>query len=120
MTSFDAIFQTGDGHSIFNIENRQNINTNVGFMENGYLYELIIGEHVWIGRRDFLLGGRTTIGNGSIIGAQSLVKGKFANNVIIAGDPGKVIRKNVAWSRKSSTNNLEDCGAYIELTKDFV
>lgn len=119
MVSFDVVFQTGDGHTIFDLHTAQNTNTDFGLMKDGYLYEIIFGEHVWIGRRDFILGGRTRIGNGSIIGAQSLVKGKFPNNVVVAGSPGRVLKKDVAWSRKSRTNNLEDCGVYTDLTQEM-
>lgn len=35
--------------------------------------------------------------------SRSVCKGKFGNNVVIAGNPGKVIRLNVAWSRKKYT-----------------
>ena len=42
----------------------------------------------------------TFIGDGSIVGAGSVVKGKFLNNVAIAGNSSKEVRRNIAWTRK--------------------
>ena len=43
----------------------------------------------------------TYISENSIIGINSLVtSNKFPANVIIAGVPAKVIKKNIDWSRK--------------------
>jgi acetyltransferase-like isoleucine patch superfamily enzyme len=46
---------------------------------------------VWIGSRVTILPG-TEIGRNSIVGAGAVVKGVFPENVIIAGNPGKVIK----------------------------
>ena len=62
----------------------------------------------------------TEIGDGSIIGAMSLVKGKIPNNCIAAGNPAKVIKRNVAWSRNEGADNIIDCGEdYINYTEEF-
>lgn len=116
MTSYDVIMQTGDGHTIFDLKEGKNINTDIKNIIDGYMYEIILGNHVWVGRRVYILGGRTEIGEGSVLGAQSLVKGKFPNNVIIAGDPAKIIRKDIAWSRQSGTSDLSDCAGYVKYT----
>lgn len=50
-----------------------------------------IGKNVWIGSRVIILPG-TSIGNNSVVGAGSIVKGKFPANVIIGGNPARVIR----------------------------
>lgn len=49
-----------------------------------------IGDNVFIGMNAVILMG-TVIGNNCIIGAGSVVKGKFPNNSVIAGNPAKVI-----------------------------
>ncbi len=36
------------------------------------------------------------IGDGSIIGASSLVKGKIPNNCVVAGTPARMIRTDVS------------------------
>ena len=52
--------------------------------------EVLIGKNVFIGCNSLILKG-TIIGDNCIVGAGSVVSGKFPNNVIIAGNPAKVI-----------------------------
>ena len=59
-----------------------------------------IGNHVWIGK-DFKIGKNTKISDDSIIGWNSLVTRKFdESNVIIAGNPAKIIKKNINWNAR--------------------
>jgi acetyltransferase-like isoleucine patch superfamily enzyme len=53
--------------------------------------DVIIGNDVWIGRDALILSG-TTIGNGAIIGARSVVRGTVPPYAIVAGTPAKVLR----------------------------
>jgi acetyltransferase-like isoleucine patch superfamily enzyme len=57
---------------------------------------VIIGDHVWIACNVTVLKG-TVIGNNCIVAAGSVVKGVFGDNVLIAGNPGKVVRESVNW-----------------------
>ena len=50
-----------------------------------------IGSDVWIGSGSIILPG-VTIGRGSIIGAGSVVTKDVPDNVIVAGNPAKVIK----------------------------
>ena len=50
-----------------------------------------IGEDVWIAAGCKILKG-SEIGNGAVIGAQSLVKGKIEENAIAVGIPAKTIK----------------------------
>ena len=52
--------------------------------------DVLIGEDCWIGRGAILLAG-TDLGRGVIVGAHSVVRGKFPDNAIIAGSPAKVV-----------------------------
>ena len=52
----------------------------------------VIGNRVWIGENVVILAG-AEIGDGCIIGANSVVKGKFEENSIITGAPAKTIKK---------------------------
>lgn len=54
--------------------------------------EIKIGRDCFIGANSIILKG-VEIGNGSVVGAGSVVTGKFPSNVIIAGNPAKVIKK---------------------------
>lgn len=64
-----------------------------------FLRPIRIGENSFIGIRSIILPG-TTIGNNVIVGAGSIVKGTFPDNVVIAGNPAKVICSTEAWARK--------------------
>jgi acetyltransferase-like isoleucine patch superfamily enzyme len=72
-----------DAHGIKPSERRNNI---------GKISSVILGKNVWIGSRVTILRG-TKIGDNSVIGAGSIVKGEFPDNAIIAGSPAKVIKK---------------------------
>lgn len=54
--------------------------------------EIIIGNNCFIGCNALILKG-SKIGNGSVIGAGSVVSGEFPNNVIIAGNPARIIKE---------------------------
>ncbi len=51
-----------------------------------------IGNDVWIGGGSIILPG-VTIGNNVVIGAGSVVTKNIEDNVVIAGNPARVIRK---------------------------
>lgn len=53
-----------------------------------------IGTDVWIGRGCAILAG-SDIGDGSVVGANSVVRGQLPQNVIAAGTPAKVLRERV-------------------------
>lgn len=53
--------------------------------------QTIIGDNVFIGVNSIILMG-SQIGNNCIIGAGSVVGGVFPDNVVIAGNPAKIIR----------------------------
>lgn len=53
--------------------------------------EVIVGKNCWIGDGVVILAG-TVLGDNCVIGANSVVKGKFDSNQIIAGIPAKVVR----------------------------
>ena len=97
------------------IQTRKNINSSREIRKKR---KVIIGNHVWIGIRVTVLYN-TLIGDGSIIGAESLVKSKIPNNCIAAGNPAKVIKKNVTWCRFEDSEDIAECGeAYIHFTDE--
>jgi acetyltransferase-like isoleucine patch superfamily enzyme len=55
-----------------------------------------IKDHVWIGCNVTILKG-TRIGNNCVVGAGSIVKGVFPDNVLLAGNPAKIIKQNITW-----------------------
>lgn len=116
MFSYDIELRGSDGHSIFDVVERKNINSTEEIRKRD---RIIIGNHVWVGMRSLILYN-TEVGDGSIIGANSLVKSRIPNNCIAAGIPAKVIRKNICWSRKNGSEDIMDCGEeYINLTDEM-
>lgn len=108
MFSFECVLHSGDGHAIYDLETKQKVNMK---SENS---KITLGDHVWVGFRAMILNN-TTIGNGSIVGAGSLVKGIFPINCILAGSPAKVIKTNRAWARNPNALSIEECGEVYQL-----
>ena len=116
MFSSDVVFLSGDGHLIFDCNTKECINSYKKLSEEKR--KVKIGEHVWGGLRTMYLNG-AKIGNGSVIGAYSVVKKTFPNNVVVAGSPAKIIRKNIAWGRQAVNEDIELCGEeYIKFTEE--
>lgn len=107
MFSMNIDLWAGDGHSIFDVNTGKNINSlyNTLTPERNQIF---IGDHVWVAKGAFIMHG-TNIGSGSIIGAKSVVKGIYPNNCSVAGNPSKLIKKDVAWSREMSANDPDKC-----------
>lgn len=53
--------------------------------------QIEIGDNVWIGLNAIILKG-TTIGDNSVVGAGSVVKGNFPANSLIVGNPAQVVK----------------------------
>ncbi|MGN0480673.1 MAG: DUF6270 domain-containing protein [Lachnospiraceae bacterium] len=112
MFSSKIVCHAGDGHSIYNVESSERVN----YIREQYdsdKFRIVLGEHVWVGFQAFLLAG-TNVGNGSIIGARTVVNKAFPNNVIIAGNPGKVIKKDIGWARDPFTQDIYDNPGALE------
>jgi len=54
---------------------------------------ITIGKSVWLPWRVFVMPG-VTLGNETVVGANSLVSGTFPANCLIAGSPAKIIKEN--------------------------
>lgn len=54
-----------------------------------------IGDHVWIGTGVTVCGA--TIGGGSVVGAGSVVVSDVPSEVLVAGNPARVIRRLTNW-----------------------
>jgi len=58
---------------------------------------IAIGDRVWIGSNVSVFKG-ANIPNGCVIASNSVVKEKFEEeNVLIAGNPARIIKRNVSW-----------------------
>ncbi|GAA0083719.1 DapH/DapD/GlmU-related protein [Clostridium sp. CTA-7] len=69
-----------------------------------YTKPVSIGNNVWIGENVCILPG-VNIGNGCIIGANSVVNRDVPDNCIVAGVPAKVIKKYDKYTKKWNKYN---------------
>lgn len=80
---------TTDFHPIFKIGTTTRINPP---------QDVQIGNAIWFGHQSLILKG-ANIGDNSVIAARSTVlKGTYPKNVILAGSPAKVVKKNIQWA----------------------
>jgi acetyltransferase-like isoleucine patch superfamily enzyme len=92
MCAENVIIRPSDGHIVYDINTSELLNKGE---------DVVIGNHVWIGLNCIFLKG-AKVSDDSIIGANSLVNKKFEKNVIIAGSPAKIVKRDVNWDRKKS------------------
>ena len=98
MFSFNLRFWASDMHSIINEHGEV---TNV-------CKHIKIGNHVWLGA-NVTVCKNTEIADNCIVGAQSVVAGKFTKpNCILAGNPARVVRENVNWDRRFPKQYMQD------------
>lgn len=90
LLSDEILIQSSDQHGIIDLTTGEIINDT---------YHLVIVErHAWIGRRATLMPD-IRIGEGSIIGACSVVTRDVPATTIAAGVPAKALKSNHTWSR---------------------
>ena len=105
MISYNVYIRNHDSHCIFDINSGQRVN---------YSRNIETGDHVWVGQNCILLGGFKA-GDGSVIGAGSVSSSQFDNNIVIAGNPAKIIRSGVCWTRDMTwTDNFENINEVIK------
>jgi acetyltransferase-like isoleucine patch superfamily enzyme len=78
---------TSDHHSIIDLETGEQIN---------HPADIKIGNRVWISQGAHILKG-VEIGDGSIVGAKSVVNCSIPRTELWAGVPAKPLKKNVSW-----------------------
>lgn len=89
--SWNVKILSGNSHSIFDLKNKKK------YINENRKQVIEIGNHVWLGMDVSILSG-TELKKGSIVGAGSVVTGrKFPSNCIVAGNPAKIIKKDVDW-----------------------
>lgn len=70
-----------------------------------FLTPLVIGDNVTIGSRAIIMPGVRYIGNNSIISAGAVVTSRVPDNVIVAGNPAKIIGSIEGLNIHKRTNN---------------
>lgn len=69
--------------------------------------KLVIGHDVWIGEGVIILPKVTYIGDGSVIGAGSILTRNVESYSIVAGNPAKLIKKRFTTEKISELSNLK-------------
>lgn len=110
-----VVFDAND-YSLISIGDATTISTDVFFLTHDYsiskglklidpslngrfLKPIRVGSNCFIGMRAILLPG-TTLGNNVIVGAGAIVKGTFPDNVVIGGNPAKIICNTDEWAKR--------------------
>lgn len=97
MFAYNIEVRTGDSHSV--IDNKSNKRINEA-------KNVKIENHVWIASHTLILKG-STIGSHSVVAAGSIVTKSFQEvGSILAGNPAKIVRQGVTWTRDRLKNNL--------------
>lgn len=78
----------------------------------------IIGNNVFVGVNSVILMG-SEIGDNVIIGAGSVVSGKIPSNVVIAGNPAKVIRTLQEHYDIRSNNTVIEAKEWVRLFREM-
>lgn len=91
MFAENVYVSNSDGHRIFS---HDGVRLNAG-------KDIVIGEHVWIGRSAEILKG-AFVHSGSIVGARSLVSSEIPPNTICVGIPAKVIHERICFERNTT------------------
>ena len=63
---------------------------------------IILGNHVWIGKKAILLKG-ITIGDNAIVGMGSVITKNIPTGSVAVGNPGRIVKSNVNWERSHIT-----------------
>jgi acetyltransferase-like isoleucine patch superfamily enzyme len=90
MISNHVIVRTSDSHPIYNIAGER---TNPAS-------SIFIGNHVWIAPESKIFKG-VHIGDGCVIGSNSIVTKDIGPNCLAVGMPAKVVKEKIYWSRES-------------------
>ena len=99
MFSEDILIYPTDVHTIYDQSTGELLNLGK---------PITIGNHVWCNRDVKILKG-SVVGNDVVIAANSLVNKSFFNdnNVILGGQPAKILKRNINWSRETPWEYLQ-------------
>lgn len=90
MVAYGSDLRCSDGHSVLDAAIQRRLNPAAAIR---------VGHHVWIGIGSIILKG-VTLDENAIVAARSVVTKDVPAGVIVAGNPARVIRTGVTWSRE--------------------
>jgi acetyltransferase-like isoleucine patch superfamily enzyme len=86
----DGFVTTSDFHSIIDVQSGLRVN---------HAKDVTIGNRVWL-CKDYLILKGCQIGDDSVVGAHAVVVGgTYENNVVLAGNPARVVKRNIRWDQ---------------------
>lgn len=97
--SDEIIIQTSDQHGLIDLSTDRLLIPERGVVATG--------DHVWLGRRSLVLPN-VRIGDGSTVGAGSVVTRSVDPFCVVAGNPARVLRENTTWSRSPDGFSSEE------------
>lgn len=106
MFSDEIVLQSSDQHGLIDLESME--------ITNNRRRKILLGEHVWVGRRSIIMPD-VEIGAGSVIGAGSTVTRSVAPTSYAVGTPAKTIRSNASWTRSPHTTSLREDAFFARL-----
>jgi len=86
----DIFIHAGDNHALFDVQTGEVLNLRRAKVD--------IGPHVWIASRATVLAD-SSIGAGSVIAANAMVKGDVPCCTLVAGFPARAIKSGLSWTR---------------------
>lgn len=96
----ETVIRNSDTHTIFEINHPKKV-----INPNKSVY---IGNHVWVTQKCTILKG-VTLPSNCVVGTCSVVsKTPEEGNCIIAGNPAKIIKRNIGWDRRSCTQYVKE------------
>lgn len=105
MFSYNILMFSGDGHAIFDLDTGRRTNL---YLDDDPKGTITLGKHVWVGSGACILN-RASIGNSCIIGANSTFKGQIPDYTVAAGNPAKIVKSHVTWSRNPNATEISEC-----------
>ena len=93
MLSNHILIRNNDSHFIYDqYGNRINNAKNI-----------VLGQHIWVAAGVTILKG-VHIEDGSVIGTNSIVTHNIYSNCIAVGNPAKIVKENIYWTREEKHN----------------
>jgi acetyltransferase-like isoleucine patch superfamily enzyme len=91
LLAYDIDIRTGDSHSLLDASSRKRLNS---------AQDVIISDHVWIAAHVIILKGVTLAMNSVVATGAIVVKSPQEAGVVIAGNPAKVVKREITWARE--------------------
>lgn len=90
MFSDEIIVQSNDQHGLIDLKTLQ--------ITNAQRSRIVLGEHVWIGRRAMIMPN-VTVGAGCVVGAGAILTQSCGPCRYLVGIPARSVREGASWTR---------------------